>query len=1786
MANVFIAYDFEIKHGLTSHFEYVKRKKPDHIEWPGNFEDKPQGEIWRNFVRPKLDASPRFIAFVDLPNANVGYEIGYALGHGAGKEAALATMATDLPAWLELPPLNGLFCQRINKGQDLLNLIDSKNWFKSPPRPKSGEKILFLCQLDGIGYNYHDLVKEEFNEWQHLNKDGWSFNDIHEKLKDVGLIVWLILPHNEGQNARDGSENAATAVIAGYAEAAGVDVKVLRHKEARKVADVVAKAIEFSSEKELLAQLARLEKEFRERLKSVVEADQTTVAKSILTRPDVGEAPEIDASQYAERFIGREGLLADLANAVHSLMERCQGRITPGQTKAQAFWYHGFGGMGKSWFLRKALLQTINDLPSAKIALIDWDHPSWRHPLNQPPETIKDLLDPIAYRLAQLYSITALDRYWEASHRAGYVKAELSKHQERFNQHVRELSDGKTADHALQLALIDKKLWSDDRTKLAKSLDDLQRNVNLRKEVFNCWFDRGGGSSDDPEALLRPDSLRIRALQDTIRSIATENAPLILGLDTCELLSVDLERVLRQLLAPLCDGKLPFLVLFGSRLQPDAAEPSGSKELWRAIVTEVRWRSVPFDEGVRFTVQQIQQSLNKLKPPLLAIDKLAEQLHQITRGVPLALRSLLDLHEGGSNVLSELNLLETSDQSDDWGEANEVDEVIQTVAGRFLLHLSNHPERSDDLKAVIALSLLTKSRRELLSQLWKTNNVRGRLRELATRYALLAEYDLHETVRSFLRRRWRMEDRPTEVGTVVDELYAITVALEFDAYPGEYEYMEILAVKLNLKAWKEEESALASFAPALALALAYNEQSQQLVSLAAEIRVISPRLSKQAKALKALNEDFADRPWWVKPWGNDELFCWMEKEATRSNWSPVEKASLNVLRGLKFYAEGNYKEALEYLLIALPTFPDGAVPRTIELGETLFQIGYQLYEEKKTPENVKKAYEGAIKLHYAEDRSHNNLGLVYQQLKQFDAAEEYFLKAAEIDPYEPLYLSNLGNLYREFKLYEKAEQWCLKALELDQKYATAINDLGIIYQNTERFEAAEEQFSKAAELDSLEPVYPRNLGNLYLQCKRYDEAEQWCLKALELDPKNALLINDLGIIYQNTERFEASKEHYRKAVELEPLESVYPRNLGDLYRQLKRYEEAEQCYRKALELDPKSAAAINGLGIIYQDGEQYEMAEEYYRKAAEFDPLEPIYPTNLGDLYCRRKRYEEAEQCYRKILEFDSKYAPAINGLGMIYQDTELFEAAEEHYSKAAELEPLEPVYPRNLGNLYRQRKRYDEAEMWCLKALELDPKYVTAVNDLGIIYQITEQFEASEEYYRKAAEHEPLEPGYPRNLGDLYIQLKRYEEAEQCYRIALELDPKFAAAMNGLGIIYQYREQYETAEEYYRKAAELDPLEPIYPTNLGNLYRQRKRHVEAEQCVLKALELNPTYATAINGLGLIFMETKRIGDAEEQFRKAAELDSLEPTYPRNLGDLYFRRKCYDEAQQCYRKALELDPKFTAAINGLGVVYQDTERFEAAEEYYRKARELEPSEPIYPTNLGDLYYRRKCYDEAEQCYRNALELNPKHAAAINGLGLIYQDTKQFETAEAEYRKASEIAPLEPVYLINLGRLFEELKRNEEAEDCFRAALKLAPDDAETLNALAWNLFQRSILLDEAEAKAKQAVAIDSSPYFLHTLIDIQISLSKWDEARETIKQWAGCADEAYIAETREYMIATFKRIIGLGKRDELISILRETSNGSHWIPWIAALESVDRNSSESELNHEILEIRKALLKAD
>jgi hypothetical protein len=215
----------------------------DAYEVPGL--DRAGGDLTRRVLHEGVLAADEILAFADLPNANVGYELGYALGTSKKPVALLHTNKRTRPAWLRFPPLAGFICESAGTLEEILSL-PPEAFTTGPMWVPSGDGTLLLCPGGLEGGALKHKTRELHPDWKELTPDGWNLSSIAAQLSAISRVIWIVCCHSEGVDARDGSENARNAVVAGFAEARGAALHVLISREARSLADQEGRARYFS----------------------------------------------------------------------------------------------------------------------------------------------------------------------------------------------------------------------------------------------------------------------------------------------------------------------------------------------------------------------------------------------------------------------------------------------------------------------------------------------------------------------------------------------------------------------------------------------------------------------------------------------------------------------------------------------------------------------------------------------------------------------------------------------------------------------------------------------------------------------------------------------------------------------------------------------------------------------------------------------------------------------------------------------------------------------------------------------------------------------------------------------------------------------------------------------------------------------------------------------------------------------------------------------------------------------------------------------------------------------------------------------------------------------------------------------------------------------------------------------------------------------------------------------------------------------------------------------------
>jgi protein O-mannosyl-transferase len=308
------------------------------------------------------------------------------------------------------------------------------------------------------------------------------------------------------------------------------------------------------------------------------------------------------------------------------------------------------------------------------------------------------------------------------------------------------------------------------------------------------------------------------------------------------------------------------------------------------------------------------------------------------------------------------------------------------------------------------------------------------------------------------------------------------------------------------------------------------------------------------------------------------------------------------------------------------------------------------YQRNHVWKDERTLWEDVVRKAPGKARGHNNLGLVYWNLKRSEEALNEYQVALTLNPDYLEAHNNIGMAYQGLRRFEEAIREYQTALTLEPGFTPAYYNLGTVYHDLGRLEEAIREYEKALMLD---PRYVKarvSLGIAYHARGRFDDAIREYERAITHDPQFAKAYVNLGAAYHVKGYLKDAIREYEMALTLNPAFIQAHYNLGNVYHGLGRHNEAIREYRATLRLDPDYVPAHINLGITYHTLGRLEEAVQEYEMALTLDPMYAKAHYNLGQAYWQLGRVTEAKEEFELALKIKPDYLTARQALESLSQ--------------------------------------------------------------------------------------------------------------------------------------------------------------------------------------------------------------------------------------------------------------------------------------------------------------------------------------------------------------------------------------------------------------------------------------------------------------------------------------------------------------------------------------------------------
>jgi tetratricopeptide (TPR) repeat protein len=552
--------------------------------------------------------------------------------------------------------------------------------------------------------------------------------------------------------------------------------------------------------------------------------------------------------------------------------------------------------------------------------------------------------------------------------------------------------------------------------------------------------------------------------------------------------------------------------------------------------------------------------------------------------------------------------------------------------------------------------------------------------------------------------------------------------------------------------------------------------------------------------------------------------------------------------------------------------------------------------------------------------------LVENYLGPIEDAEQYYTKALEIDPSHDWAWAKYGLFLKKRERFDAAEDAFRQAIELDHDYVIYGVWLGwLLIWSLDRPDEGGMVLINAMK-NKPDYIWGQiQLGRYYAWVAEEATKAKKIFKSIcEQDPQNKEALYQLGMIFHQIDQdYKKAYRFFRKVTDLDPNDFAAWRRIIDILNRIPDEEGVlEKAYHKIISLDPDIDDHYTELAILIaaQEG-RGEEAEKYFKKAIEVNGDAEWAWANLGKLYVDQGRLDEGKAALETAVKIYPEYAWADYLIAMVHYDHwQAPEEAVKILQKAVKKAPASFFANYYMGLFYGEDylDLPEKAYPFLVKALEIDPEAELVLLQLISICQLDDKtYDEATDYCRLlldindqdlenllCAAHHYMD--YIWDLEGAYGYIDKYLNLISTFDIE-QKDYACLFAMQARCL--SYMGHFDAAEALFEKAAKLEPDVHYIWHEFGEfIYKKRGDDQKALEYLTKA---NALEHDGCNSIDYEISYVKyRISEDEVTAKKdfaaalAKDDEELNMGYGRFLEKIHAKPRAIEKA---YRQEMKQD---------------------------------------------------------------------------------------------------------------------------------------------------------------------------------------------------------------------------------------------------------------------------------------
>jgi tetratricopeptide (TPR) repeat protein len=263
---------------------------------------------------------------------------------------------------------------------------------------------------------------------------------------------------------------------------------------------------------------------------------------------------------------------------------------------------------------------------------------------------------------------------------------------------------------------------------------------------------------------------------------------------------------------------------------------------------------------------------------------------------------------------------------------------------------------------------------------------------------------------------------------------------------------------------------------------------------------------------------------------------------------------------------------------------------------------------------------------------HNNLGVFYFGLGNYEAALEEYKLSVAIDPGRAGAWDGMSEALERMGQMEECIQAASKAITIQPDLWLAYEDRGLCYADKSYYKSAVPDYKAYVTNIPDDSIGWYNYGVSLDKTGDEDTALQAYNRSLTLDPSYPPALINRGLIYNDKEQYTLAMNDFNNALKGGDIAYAY-NGRGYTYLGLKQYQLAQADFEKSIQLYP-NACSYCGLADIYLEFGKYQDSLDAASAANAIDPTcggQHLLEVQARDYY-GLEQYPEALSYINKAL--------------------------------------------------------------------------------------------------------------------------------------------------------------------------------------------------------------------------------------------------------------------------------------------------------------------------------------------------------------------------------------------------------------------------------------------------------------------------------------------------------------------------------------------------------------------------